>query len=96
MAELARNYHNDLQANDLAEDVTEEEYIETLNFIKPKLTPSEKAPLAEYLTHRECHGFINPCGLAPRVAAGAGAGWSFVTPAQPVPVTRVPGFCRLT
>jgi hypothetical protein len=53
MAELARNYHDDLQMNDLAEDVTEEEYIETLNFIKPKLTPREKAPLAEYLTQDE-------------------------------------------
>jgi hypothetical protein len=53
MAELARNYYNDLQANYLAEDVTEEEYIKTLNFIKLKLTPSEKAPLAEYLTQDE-------------------------------------------
>ena len=53
MAELARNYHDDLQMNSLAEDVTEEEYVETLNFIKPKLTPREKAPLAEYLTQDE-------------------------------------------
>jgi len=30
---------------------------------------------------RECHRFINPCGLALRVVAGAGAGWVFVTPA---------------
>jgi hypothetical protein len=30
---------------------------------------------------RECHGFVNPCGLASRVVAGAGAGWVFVTPA---------------
>jgi len=28
---------------------------------------------------RECHGFINPCGLASWVVAGAG--WVFVTPA---------------
>jgi len=30
---------------------------------------------------RECHGFINPCGLASWVVAGVGAGWVFVTPA---------------
>ena len=23
---------------------------------------------------RECHGFVNPCGLVPRVPAGAGTG----------------------
>jgi hypothetical protein len=33
------------------------------------------------LETRECHGFVNPCGLASRVVAGAGAGWVFVTPA---------------
>jgi len=38
---------------------------------------------------RECHGFVNPCGLMPQVPAGAGAGCEFVTLAQPVPVTRV-------
>jgi len=38
---------------------------------------------------RECHGFVNPCGLVPRVPAGAGTGWEFVTLAQPVPVTWV-------
>jgi len=42
---------------------------------------------------RECHGFMNPCGLAPRVVAGVGAGWAFVTPAQPIPMTQVHGFC---
>ena len=39
--------------------------------------------------NRECHGFVNPCGLMPRVPAGAGAGCEFVTLAQPVPMTRV-------
>jgi len=38
---------------------------------------------------RECHGFVNPCGLMPWVPAGAGTGWEFVTLAQPVPVTWV-------
>ena len=38
---------------------------------------------------RECHGFVNPCGLVPRVPAGAGTGWEFGTLAQPVPMTWV-------
>ena len=38
---------------------------------------------------RECHGFVNLCGLMPQVPAGAGVGCEFVTLAQPVPVTRV-------
>jgi len=46
-------------------------------------------------TTRECHGFMNPCRLVSQVVAGAGAGWAFVTPAQPVPMTRVPRFCQL-
>jgi hypothetical protein len=35
----------------------------------------------DFKKSRECHGFVNPCGLASRVVAGAGAGWVFVTPA---------------
>ena len=37
----------------LGEIKTDQEYTEALNFLKPKLTPSEKAPLAEYLTQGE-------------------------------------------
>jgi len=45
--------------------------------------------LRMWVASRECHGFTNPCGLVPRVPAGAGVGWEFVTLAQPVPVTWV-------
>ena len=38
---------------------------------------------------RECHGFVNPCGLVPQVPVGAGMGCEFVTLAQPVPMTWV-------
>ena len=43
----------------------------------------------EIVIYRECHGFVNLCGLMPRVPAGAGVGCEFVTLAQPVPMTRV-------
>ena len=55
MAELARSYHEDLQTNGLASDVTEDDFQDTLRFLKPKLTPREKAPLAEYITQDEVH-----------------------------------------
>ena len=38
---------------------------------------------------RECHRFINPCGLRPQVCAGMGTGWNVVTLAQPIPITQV-------
>ena len=44
---------------------------------------------AEVDPFRECHGFVNLCGLVPRVPAGVGVGWDFVTLAQPAPVTWV-------
>ena len=55
MAELARSYHENLQTNGLAEDVTEDDFQDTLKYLKPKLTPREKAPLAEYITQEEVH-----------------------------------------
>ena len=38
---------------------------------------------------RECHRFVNPCGLVPWVPVGVGMGWDCVTLAQPIPVTWV-------
>ena len=38
---------------------------------------------------RECHRFVNPCGLRPRVHTGTGTGWDGVTLTQPAPVTWV-------
>lgn len=55
MAVLAQSYHEDLQTNGLASDVTEDDFQDTLKFLKPKLTPHEKAPLAEYITQDEVH-----------------------------------------
>ena len=37
---------------------------------------------------RECHRFVNPCGLMPRVHTGTGTGWGLVTLTQPAPALR--------
>jgi hypothetical protein len=45
---------------------------------------------------KENHGLTNPCGLAGRVAAGAGVGWKIPTRQQPSPAVRVgPARCGL-
>ena len=49
------------------------------------------------LANRENHGLVNPCGLAGRVAAGAGVGWKIPTRHQPSPAARVgPARCGLS
>ena len=40
-------------------------------------------------TSRECHRFMNLCGLVLWVTVGAGMGCKFATLTQPVPVTWV-------
>ena len=44
--------------------------------------------LVKFVASRECHGFVNPCGLTPRVHTGMGMGWGLVTLAQPTPALR--------
>jgi len=41
-----------------------------------------------HILTRECHGFVNPCGLTPRVHTGTGTGWGLVTLTQPAPALR--------
>ena len=45
--------------------------------------------MVEWGRDRECHGFVNPCGLGAWVHTGMGTGWDGVTLTQPTPVTRV-------
>jgi hypothetical protein len=47
--------------------------------------------LGPYLTFRECHGFVTPCGCNLRAPAGTGTGLNFMTLVQPVPVRRDSG-----
>ena len=53
MADLARKYHENLQTDGLSNDVSGEEFEEILNFLEPRLPPSDKNMLATYLTQGE-------------------------------------------
>jgi hypothetical protein len=53
MADLAKNYHDNLQTAGLSNDVTGEDFDEVLDFLKPKLPAHDKNTLATYLTQEE-------------------------------------------
>ena len=55
-------------------------------------SPPQVLELKVMLMTRDCHGFINPCGLWVRVGAGAGAGWNFSTLRKPAPASTGSGF----
>ena len=57
------------------------------------MTQEEKMKFIELTKDRDCHGFMNPCGLRPRAVTGTGmgTGWSLINLAQPVPVRQVAG-----
>lgn len=50
MADLAKNYHDNLQTAGLSNNVTGEDFDEVLDFLKPKLPAHDKNTLATYLT----------------------------------------------
>ena len=53
MAELASTYHRNLQDDNLAHDVTEQEYEEILSHLTRRVSPQDKNKLATYLTQDE-------------------------------------------
>lgn len=53
MANLARDYHKNLQTDGLSDDVSEEEFNDILSSLKPKLSQHDKNKLATFLTRIE-------------------------------------------
>ena len=53
MADLAKNYHENLQTEGLSNDVSEEDFEEILSFLEPTLSQQDKNKLATFLTQSE-------------------------------------------
>ena len=53
MANLASTYHQNLQDDNLAHDITEHEYEDILSHLSPRISPQHKNKLATYITQNE-------------------------------------------
>ena len=69
MADLARSYHENLQKNGLVEDLTDEDFQEVLEHLKPRVNAEGRTELARYLKEEEISQALRdlPDGKAPGI-----------------------------
>jgi len=69
MAELAKSYHESLQNNGLAENLTDGDFQEVLKHLKPRVNAEERTKLAKYLKEEEISQALHdlPDGKVPGI-----------------------------